>query len=93
MKKVSMGKLLFGLLIVLAATICVSIIFNRPDINKRDEDRLYAELIDVDGIGEYLAGEIIRLRPYVSWDDLKNKVDGVGDKRLGSLKVKFNLID
>jgi DNA uptake protein ComE-like DNA-binding protein len=91
MGKVSGKRLLWAAAIISIAAALVILVHTRPDINKADEGRLYAALVAVDGIGEYLAGEIISQRPYLSWDDLKNKVDGVGDKRLGSLKFKFNL--
>jgi DNA uptake protein ComE-like DNA-binding protein len=93
MKNFSIRKLAVAAVVLSIVVLCVALINSRPVINTENENRLFTELVAVDGIGEQLAAEIIRQRPYLSWDDLKERVDGVGDKRLGSLKAKFNLTE
>jgi DNA uptake protein ComE-like DNA-binding protein len=70
---------------------CVVMITSRPSINTGDESAIYIALVRADGIGEYLAEEIIRQRPYIDWQDLQDRINGVGPVRLRELKLRFNL--
>lgn len=48
------------------------------------------ELKQIKGIGDVLADEIIKNRPYKSWDDV-SKVKGIGEGRLKTLKEEAKL--
>jgi DNA uptake protein ComE-like DNA-binding protein len=82
--------LLLLAVIMLAAT-CVIAVNRRPAINTADSGALYDALVRVDGVGPFLAGEIVKQRPYNDWQDLIDRVDGVGEERSRELKLKFNL--
>jgi DNA uptake protein ComE-like DNA-binding protein len=70
---------------------CVVAVNRRPAINTADSEALYTALVRVDGIGPHLAAEIIQQRPYADWQDLIDRVDGVGEVRGRELRLKFNL--
>ncbi len=48
------------------------------------------ELKQIKGIGDVLADEIIKGRPYKTWDDV-SKVKGIGEGRLKTLKEEAKL--
>ncbi|MGZ4814422.1 MAG: ComEA family DNA-binding protein [Terriglobales bacterium] len=52
------------------------------DLNSASEQ----ELEQVGGIGPERARRIVEQRPFQSWDDLKNKVEGFSDKLVEDLK-------
>jgi DNA uptake protein ComE-like DNA-binding protein len=59
------------------------------DINNAAEKTVYQELLALDGIGETLAQRIVDGRPYISWDDMQERVDGLGDVKITAVKTKF----
>ena len=48
------------------------------------------ELMEIKGVGSKLADELIKGRPYSSWDDV-SKVKGIGDAKLKAIKEKASL--
>ena len=63
----------------------------RENMKKSLNDATAKELRGVHGIGEVLAGEILKKRPYHSWASLQAKVLMIGAGRIRALKEKFSL--
>jgi DNA uptake protein ComE-like DNA-binding protein len=55
---------------------------NGVDLNSASIDQLK----NVGGLGEDRARRIVQERPFDSWDDLKNKVEGFSDTLVDDLK-------
>lgn len=56
------------------------------DLNKASKE----EIMSIKGVGESLAENIIKARPFKTWDDV-DKVKGIGDAKLKEIKKEAKL--
>jgi len=61
----------------------------KHDINNMEYSELYTELRKIQGIGHTLAIRVEYNRPYKSFDDLQERVDGIGDTLIKRIEKEF----
>eukprot|EP01083_Nonionella_stella_P297923 1011461_1 len=49
-------------------------------------DAELSELVEIPGVGDSIARQIIEKRPFSTWEDFKDKVTGIGDSRLQTIQ-------
>jgi DNA polymerase III alpha subunit (gram-positive type) len=94
-RKILKNKIKFAFILIIISLIALTIYSSAchyTDLNSDPAKIVYEDLINLDGIGDILATRIIENRPYVSWDDLEKRVDGIGKVKIEKIKSKFILL-